>query len=588
MLQLGSSTFEVDGVTVCRDHADEDQFWYLATRVALDKRPDGSDAISLLKWKPAAVEAGVKGGGFLMFQTVVTLPEATRSKILGRCASLSPSGNPRLAPAPIDAGTVRCIALNLEGGGGTSATPPPPGAFNAVTKILGATKPSLSGNETAAFSLVLDQEGAIILEKAFESGTTPVGVIYELEYSGLTPDVQVIITADFERIYNHFSVGLEAQIYWFKIGIDAAFEQLRQEGVIDIKVINADSSADQADKEKWALDFFKQELLPKWFEPSLDLGQVKGPTQPEGLDAVLDRLKKLKQGLGSTPTPHARTPTPTTPTPTTPTPTTPTPATPTPTPTTPTPTPTTPTPTPTTPTPTPTTPTPTPTTPTPTPTSPTNPGGPGGANPSGTGTGTPRPPGTGSTTILQARAPPILRPPAAQTLEARVRRTLRPRAPAMLPARAHRRAALQARRRRLPRIHQRLPDLPRPVRRSAHPRRPPAPRRSLLRCSPRPARRRRCRLAANWHFYPAPRARLRRSKFAERAVFSPSTANRRRWTVTAGRPSRLHRTARTTLPWTGPLRRPSMRPSSCSSPSTNRTKRASQQRRRTLFSALIF
>jgi hypothetical protein len=235
MLQLGSSTFEVDGVTVFRDHAEPSQFWYLATRVALDKRPDGSDAFSLLKWKPAAVAAGVKGGGFLTFQTVVILPPATRAKIMGRISSLAPSGDVRLAPAQIESGTVRCIALNLEGSGGTAVTAPPPGAFNAVTKILGATKPSLSGDETAAFSLVLDQEGAIILQKAFEQGTTPVGVIYELNYSGLTPDLHVKITADFSRIYNHFSAGVEAQIYWVRAGIDAGFEKLVQDGAIRSK-----------------------------------------------------------------------------------------------------------------------------------------------------------------------------------------------------------------------------------------------------------------------------------------------------------------------------------------------------------------
>src|SRR5262245_65002080 len=310
MLQLGSSTFEVDGVTIFGDHADPDQFWYLASRVALDKRPDGSAAFSLLKWKPAAVEAGVKGGGYLMFQTVVKLPDATRSKIMGRISSLSPRGDVRLAPVPIETGTVRCLALNLEGGGGTTATDPPPGAFNAVTKILGATKPSLSGNETAAVSLVLDQEGAIILQKAFEQGTTPVGAIYELEYSGLTPDLHVKITADFERIYSHFSASLEAQIYWVRAGIDAGFEKLVQDGAIKIEVIDFEGATDREAKEKWALDFFKDELLSKWFEPSLDLGQLKGATQPEGLDAVLERLKKLQPGTGTTPatTPGTTTP----------------------------------------------------------------------------------------------------------------------------------------------------------------------------------------------------------------------------------------------------------------------------------------
>ena len=78
----------------------------LSSRRALSSTsgPDGSDAFSLLKWKPAAVEAGVKGGGFLMFQTVVTLPPATRSKILGRIASIAPSGEAKLAAAPIELG----------------------------------------------------------------------------------------------------------------------------------------------------------------------------------------------------------------------------------------------------------------------------------------------------------------------------------------------------------------------------------------------------------------------------------------------------------------------------------------------------
>ena len=39
MLQLGSSTFEVDGVTVFADHADPDQFWYLAIARRLRQAP---------------------------------------------------------------------------------------------------------------------------------------------------------------------------------------------------------------------------------------------------------------------------------------------------------------------------------------------------------------------------------------------------------------------------------------------------------------------------------------------------------------------------------------------------------------------
>ncbi len=297
MEKLGSS-FEIDGVTVRADHEDPDQFWYHAARVSLDKRPDGSDAITMLKYKPATAAAGVKGGGYLMLQTVVVLPDETRDRIMARIAALSPTGSPRLAPVPIEKGTVRCVALNLEGGG-TTATPPPPGAFNAVTQILGTTTPSMSAQQTAVFSLVLDQEGATILQKAFESGTAPVAVIYTLEHSALSPDLHVKITADFERIYRHFSASVEAQIYWVRAGIDAGFEKLVQDGAIKIEVIDFTGAEDREAKEKWALDFFKNDLLAKWFEPSLDLGQLKGPAQPKGLDAIIDGFKKV---LPATPT----------------------------------------------------------------------------------------------------------------------------------------------------------------------------------------------------------------------------------------------------------------------------------------------
>jgi hypothetical protein len=300
MLQLDAGTFEIDGVTVFRDHADENQFYYLATEVTLRRRADGRAAFSLIKYRPEVNDAGIEGGGFLMFESAVVIPPATRDKILGRIAGLAP--NPQLAPAPIENGTVRCIALNLEGGGGTAAAPPPPGAFTAVTKILGATKPSLVGEQTAAFSLVLDQAGATILEQAFTNGLTPIGVLYDLEYSGLTPDLHVEITADLERVYTHFSAGLEAQIYWLRVGIEAGFEELVKNGAIRIKVIDFAGADDREAKEKWALDFFKNDLLAKWFEPDLDLGKLKGAGQPEGLDAVLERLKRLKNpGGGGSP-----------------------------------------------------------------------------------------------------------------------------------------------------------------------------------------------------------------------------------------------------------------------------------------------
>lgn len=279
MLLLNSPrSIVIDGLTVFPDHADENQFWVLPGPVQLGRRrSDGRASFTFIKFKPAAVQAGVKGGGFLMFEVGMPLDDRAQRRILSRLRSLAP--DPRLSLVQFDKGTVRCISLDLEGPGGTSSTTPP-GAFRATEQILGATTPSLQGDNTAAFSLTLSQEGAIILEQAFHKGTTPVGVLYDLTFTGMRPALDVEITADLERVYRQFSVDLSGQVYWFKASIEAGFEKLVQDQAIQIKVLNATTDGDREQKEKWALDFFKDHLLTQWFTPTLTPGTLAGSTTP--------------------------------------------------------------------------------------------------------------------------------------------------------------------------------------------------------------------------------------------------------------------------------------------------------------------
>lgn len=305
MLLLNSArTITVDGVTVYPDHADPNQFWYLPGPVSLAQRADGRPCFTFIKFKPAAVAGGAKGGGFVMFTTSLRLPPKTEQKILSKVGALA-HGEPKLALAQFDQGSVKCVALNLEGAAGTTAGAAPAGAFNAVEKILGATIPSMQGDEEAAFSLVLSQEGAIILEQAYKQGTAPIGVVYELKFTGLRPALKVKITADFKRVYNGLSASLSAQYYFVQAGIDAAFEKLKQDGVIKIEVIDFTGAPDRDEKEKWALDFFKQDILSKWFEPTLTPGETR-VTTPSAAGIALPTLPSLGGSQPSaTPAPTA-------------------------------------------------------------------------------------------------------------------------------------------------------------------------------------------------------------------------------------------------------------------------------------------
>ncbi len=175
MLQIGTTSVLVEGVEVFPDHADPNQFWYLPAPVRLAQGEQGP-AFTLITYRPAAVEAGAEGGGFLMFETALTLDPGTEAIIKSKLAERAP-GAVRLSPVPFDEGDVQCVALDAQGPGGTVAQLPE-GAFRAVETILGTAVPSLFGENTAMFSLTLSAEGATLLKEVFRSGGSPVGVIY--------------------------------------------------------------------------------------------------------------------------------------------------------------------------------------------------------------------------------------------------------------------------------------------------------------------------------------------------------------------------------------------------------------------------
>ncbi len=308
MLLLDSArTITVDGVTVFPDHADPDQFWYLPAPVQLARRgADNHANFTLISYKPAVVQAGVQGGGFLMFETMLRLTPQQEQRVRNRLSGVA-RGTPRLAAVPFDSGTVQCIALNLQGSGGTTASPGGPGTFNAVEKILGASIPSLHGDNNAAFSLTLSQEGAIILEQAFQQRTTPVGVIYDLKFTGMRPALKVTLVADLKRVHDYFSASLSGQYYFVKAGIEIGLEKLKQDGVISITVEDFSSASDRAEQEKWALDLFKETLLNDWFKPTLGAFQFpaadKEPETPKP-ETPKPETPKPEQPTGETPTPQ--------------------------------------------------------------------------------------------------------------------------------------------------------------------------------------------------------------------------------------------------------------------------------------------
>jgi hypothetical protein len=292
MLLFSNDTFTVNGITVFPDHADPNQFWYLPGPVGLELMANSTEPQFLLtSYAPDVASSGIQGVGFLNVTLCLTVSSDNLGAITGQIRSQFPNvENPLLSPVSFDDGTVQIVALNAQGSGGAAVAAGPPGTGQAVETILGASNPELFGNNDALFALTLDEAGATILEQAFQDGMTPVGGIYNLKFTGVQPALDVKITADLKRMYTSFSVDFTAQAYWVSAGIDATFEQLRQDGAIQIQVVNLTTDAAGVDRENWALNLFKDQILAQWFSPSLS------PTTAQAADAQSVNLPTAKTG----------------------------------------------------------------------------------------------------------------------------------------------------------------------------------------------------------------------------------------------------------------------------------------------------
>ena len=125
------------------------------------------------------------------------------------------------------------------------------------------------GDNRATFGVILDHEGALLMQAALKSGINPIGVIYDLEYLGMRPAFNVKIHADYKRIYSHLETqfGVKGGIGPISAAIDIglAWQKLRDEGAIKVEVVNFTDDENFRKQADAAFDWFKTDLLRDFF-----------------------------------------------------------------------------------------------------------------------------------------------------------------------------------------------------------------------------------------------------------------------------------------------------------------------------------
>jgi hypothetical protein len=276
MLILKPPYYNIDGVVVFSDHANERQWYFAPANPRITTKFDAVldkeiPQISLIKYRG---NAGT--GGFLNFDVNLGFPEEKLNKVRRKIRALARlDEEPILAPVPVTDGSVRLIMLGKAsddepGEGGTEPEGP-----KFVESITHAAKPSLYGDNQAIFSVALDENGVQVIEDALRGELMPIGVVYSLEFHALRPAYNVSVVADWDRVQSHFEESFGVDSIFLQVGIDEVVDELVEQQVIQINVDTFIPEGDEEDltftaRRDRALNDFKDMVLQTFFTPSLE------------------------------------------------------------------------------------------------------------------------------------------------------------------------------------------------------------------------------------------------------------------------------------------------------------------------------
>ena len=202
---------EILGITVFQDAQQPGHHYYLPAAPHIS-RDQGGPMFDLYVFRKGGAADQAEAGGFLNMTVDVGLgPLADR--ILGQLKDRTGRDDITLSAVPYTKGSVRFVALGEDSGAltqaGAAATTPDGSPLVArgprfVENMLGASSPSLDAENRAITSLSLTEDGAAFVLGALSGapGARIVGVLYDLEYTGLLPAYNLEIEIDFKSSYD--------------------------------------------------------------------------------------------------------------------------------------------------------------------------------------------------------------------------------------------------------------------------------------------------------------------------------------------------------------------------------------------------
>jgi hypothetical protein len=313
MLYLSPPFFMIKGIIIYRDHADINQYYYMPAaprfRTTLDTATGRRiPRLSLIAYRSTAIG----GGGFLDFDVHLGLDDdeldALRSELKTQLRKEGiDADNPRLAPVPVTGGSVRLFLFSSEsqgtlppsttpapaplGGPTAPAAPAPPPLF--VVKAVHNAKPSLYGDNGAAFSVRLDEFGVAVMKKALDGEMSPILISYALDYVALRPSYSVRLKIDWDRTQSFLNEEFKTETLFSSTDIQKATDKLIDRKFIEFEADNFVPDAEDGGNTAKAMEEAKNRVLDMITDSFFESSLLPMKRREDGWDRAADTIKDV-------------------------------------------------------------------------------------------------------------------------------------------------------------------------------------------------------------------------------------------------------------------------------------------------------
>lgn len=283
MLSEKPPFYFIDGVSLLPDHQDPLQWYAQPLSPHLVTREDGGQQIPqllLLQYRSATMN-----GGFADFDVHLGFDDDKLADLEGELQTLANlPGRPHISPVPVVDGSTTLTIFGQESGG--------PGGGPFVKAIRHPAKPSLYGDNRAAFSVELDERGITLLRAAMRGELAPIGITYRLDYLALRPAYHVKLRIDWDRTQDIMDSTFGQEGLFTAVQIQDTVEKLEDERAIEFDTdtfVPEDDTSTVLERRDAAVARVRDMITDAFFTSSIDpLRQ-----EPDGWDKARDVIKSF-------------------------------------------------------------------------------------------------------------------------------------------------------------------------------------------------------------------------------------------------------------------------------------------------------